>query len=178
MVVKNAFDVPIGTLWGKPFSYWTKRNCVCLVRTINETSSGSWQNSFSFWLCFFNRFVKTAFYLSWRQLQGAFFVSEKKLCFRTFPDTDWRKVEAFVKNFRMGSSRLLSTYPEDPFGDKCIFWKFCFYLHFLGRSVKFFHHFGKIFWPSGYSVPTGLTKFPCLCPREQFGGKFFHPEKK
>ena len=126
MVVKSAFDVSIGTLWGKPFSYSTKRICVCLARTINETSSGSWQNSFSFWLCFFNRFVKTAFYLSWRQLRGAFFVSEKKIMFSDFFRHWLKTVRAFVKIFRMGLPRLLATSPEETFRDKCIFWKTLF----------------------------------------------------
>ena len=145
---------------------------------MKESFSCSGRNTFGFCLFFVSRNVKTAFYMSWRYTWKERFFSEINKHFLTFPGTDWKKVGAFVKNFRMGLSRLLSRYPEDPFGDKCIFWKFCFYLHFLGRSVKFFHHYGKVFRPSGYSVPTGLTKLHSVCPREQFEGKFFLPEIK
>ena len=177
MVVKNAFDVPIGTLWGKPFSYWTKRNCVCLVRTINETSSGSWQNSFSFWLCFFNRFVTTPFYLSWRQFRGAFFVSEKTFVFSDVFRHWLKTVRAFVKFFRTGLPRLLATSPEEPFRDKCIFWRTLFSFESSPTLGEKFHQYSKkilAFWLYYFGRLSKLTSTSAI---EQFEGKFI-PRKK
>ena len=43
--------------------------------------------------------------------------------------------------------------------------------------MKKFHHYGKIFWPSGFTVSAGLSKLTSTCPREQFEGKFFRRKK-
>ena len=107
-----------------------------------------------------------------KQFEG-FFSSEKNIkCwpFRTLIEKIlgfWEKLSGqFCQNCFLRVHRNISVI-------NVLFEKLWFYLHLLGHWAKEFHHYGKIFWPSGYTVSAGLSKFPSTCPRKQIGGKIF-----
>ena len=105
--------------------------------------------------------------------EGTIFFSDRNINFLTFSDTGRKKPGHLSKISGRACQNCLLRVQRNISGINVIFEKLWFYLHLLGHWTKEFHDYGKIFWPSGYTVSAGLSKLPSTCPREQFQGKFF-----
>ena len=138
MIVETVLYVSIGTLWGKLFFFWTKKVCNYImfapstnhIRVHGETLVAS-DYIFSAVL---SNLPSTC---PEEQFEGIF-LREKFTNFNIF--RKWlKKVRAFVKNFRTGLSKLLSTCPEVPFNYEKIWGEYKFLtFRILGEEFSTF----------------------------------------